>query len=199
MTHAAAPVLLVDDHLPNLLALEAVLDDPGWELVRARSGREALARLAERDFAAVLLDLRLPDLDGFAVARRIRAEGRAPGTPVLFLTAADGPDFPVTEAYRLGAVDYLVKPLAPDILRAKVAVFVDLFRKAERVRELEREAAERRAGERLRALGDNIPAGFVYQIVAGPEGARRFTYVSAGIDRLFGVPPAAVLADAGVM
>src|SRR5205823_3440473 len=97
-----------------------------------------LRRLGDRDFAAVLLDLDMPGLNGFETAKLIRGRDRSRETPIVFVTAALDTHFPVAEAYRLGAVDYLVKPLVPDILRAKVAVFVDLFRKAERVRELER-------------------------------------------------------------
>src|SRR5436305_2369080 len=148
MPTASVPVLMVDDHPPNLLALEAILDDPGYELVRALSGPEALDRLAGRDFAVVLLDLSMPGLDGFETARIVRRSERSRDTPIIFLTARDPSEFPVAEAYRLGAVDYLTKPLVPDILRAKVAVFADLFRKAERVRQLERprgQAARRRA------------------------------------------------------
>src|SRR5262249_13084305 len=123
-------ILLVDDRPANLLALEAILDAPGRRLVRAASGERALVLLAADDFAVVLLDRRLPGLDGFQTARLIRASERSRHTPVIFLTAADGEGFPLVEAYKLGAVDYLVKPLVPEILRAKVAVFVELYEKS---------------------------------------------------------------------
>src|SRR5215211_5964306 len=103
-------ILLVDDRPANLLVLEAVLDDLGPELVRADSGAEALAALADRDFAVVLLDVQMHGLDGFETARQIRARGRSRTTPVIFLTAAETPEFPVAKAYALGAVDYLVTP-----------------------------------------------------------------------------------------
>jgi PAS domain S-box-containing protein len=131
---AKASILLVDDRHANLLALEAVLEDLGQVLVRAHSGEEALHALRERDFAVVLLDVQMDGLDGFATARLIRAREQSRHTPIIFLTAHDSSDALVTEAYRLGAVDFLVKPLAPVIVRAKVAAFVDLFAEKERAR-----------------------------------------------------------------
>src|SRR5688572_21432810 len=121
-----ADILLVDDRPANLLALEAVLSGLGDHLVRAASGEEALALLAGRDFAVVLLDVQMPGLSGFETAQRMRASDRSRHTPVIFLSAAESDEFPVVEAYRLGAVDFLVKPFVPDVLRAKAAVFVDL-------------------------------------------------------------------------
>ena len=90
------------------------------------------------DFAVVLLDVQMQGLDGFATAQVVRSRERTRHTPIIFLTAYDSADFPVERAYALGAVDYLVKPLLPAILRAKTAVFVDLFHKTERLRRLER-------------------------------------------------------------
>ncbi|MBN9521468.1 PAS domain-containing protein [bacterium] len=140
---APADILLVDDLPANLLALEAVLDGLGDHLVRASTGEEALRILAARDFAVVLLDVRLPGLSGFETASRMRATDRGRQTPVIFLTAAGDDEFPVVEAYRLGAVDYLVKPIVPEILRAKVAVFVELYRTGERLRAMERQERAR--------------------------------------------------------
>jgi PAS domain S-box-containing protein len=145
------PVLLVDDRPENLLALEAVLDGPGLRLHRAGSGEQALRLLESADFAAVVLDVQMAGLDGFETARRIRARDRDRPTPILFVTAYDSDEFPLAEAYALGAVDYLVKPLVPEILRAKVGVFAELYRSADRIRRLEREAADRRiAADRAR-------------------------------------------------
>ncbi len=193
-----APVLLVDDHPANLLVLEAVLAAPGLDLVRASSGEEALRKLADRDFAVVLLDLDMPGLDGFETARRIR-RGRGRETPIIFVTAAHDTDFPVAEAYRLGVVDYLVKPLIPDILRAKVAVFVDLFRKAERVRELERgqrlraERALRQAEGQLRLIFESATDYAIYS--TDPGGA--VTTWNAGAERLFGWAEAEIVGRSG--
>jgi signal transduction histidine kinase len=157
--HAPPPanVLLVDDEPANLLALEAVLGDLGQNLVRAASGEEALRRLLHDDFAVILLDVRMGGLDGFETANLIRGRERSRHTPIIFLTAVPGTDFPAERAYELGAVDYLVKPLVPAILRAKVAGFVQLYQQAERLRRLEREAAERRAAEEaLRARAEAL-------------------------------------------
>jgi CheY-like chemotaxis protein len=151
-------VLLVDDEPSNLLALEAVLQPLKQTLVRATSGQEALHLLQSGDFAVVLLDVQMRELDGFETARRLRAQERSRHTPIIFLTAYESADFPATRAYALGAVDYLLKPLAPVILRAKVAGFVELFQKteeikcqAERLWQLEREASETRLAEAAKA------------------------------------------------
>src|SRR4051812_45296851 len=98
-----ANILLVDDRPADLLALEVILADVGDHLVRASSGEHALTLLAERDFAVVLLDVRMPGLSGFETARRMRASDRTRHTPVVFLSAAESDEFPVVEAYRLGA------------------------------------------------------------------------------------------------
>src|SRR5579875_2160068 len=124
-----ANILLVDDHEANLLALEAVLQPLGQELIKARSGEEALQLLHQKDFAVVLLDIRLGGMDGFEVAQRIRAQERSKHTPIIFVTAFASEDFSPEKAYTLGAVDYLVKPLAPVTLRAKVEVFLALFQR----------------------------------------------------------------------
>ena len=122
-----ANILLVDDIPANLLALEAVLDDLGHNLVKAGSGEAALRLLIDQDFAVVLLDVRMPGLDGFETAKLIRSRERSRHTPIIFVTAQDSDEYPPTEAYKLGAVDFLVKPLVPESVRAKVAGFVELF------------------------------------------------------------------------
>src|SRR5690242_17760747 len=123
-TEPRPTVLLVDDNDQNLVSLEALLAGLPATLVRCASGPEALARLAGRDAAVVLLDVQMPAMDGLETARQIRAREPARRTPIIFLTAYDAPPAAVVEAYRLGAVDYLVKPLVPEILRAKVAGFL---------------------------------------------------------------------------
>src|SRR5258707_964262 len=124
-----ANILLVDDQPANLLALEALLADLGQNLVTAPSGEEALRLLLAEEFAVVLLDVQMPRLDGFETARLIRGRERSRHTPIVFLTANERPDFPESRAYALGAVDFLLKPLVPHGLRAKVAAFVERFRK----------------------------------------------------------------------
>ena len=122
-------ILLVDDEPKNLTALESLLEANDRELVRATSGFEALKQLLAGDFALIILDVQMPGMDGFETAELIRARDRSQSTPIIFLTAAVRGDFAVSRGYGLGAVDYIVKPVDPDILRAKVAVFADLFRK----------------------------------------------------------------------
>jgi signal transduction histidine kinase/DNA-binding response OmpR family regulator len=177
--HNAIPahVLLVDDQPANLLALEAALDSLGVNLVRAVSGAQALAALEEQDFAAVLLDVRMPGMDGFEVARIIRSRPRTRFTPILFVTAGDDPDEAMLSAYALGAVDFLAKPLRTEVLKAKVGVFVELYRSKEGLRLRERRDFEQRLEakeERYRALFESIDEGFcVLKLLRGPDGEVR--------------------------
>ena len=153
----------MDDKPANLLALEAALDTLGVNMVRAVSGPQALAALEQQDFAAVLLDVRMPGMDGFEVAREIRARPRSRFTPILFVTAGDDPDEAMMSAYALGAVDFLAKPLRSEVLKAKVAVFVELYRSKEELRARERRDFEQRLEakeERYRALFESIDEGF---------------------------------------
>jgi signal transduction histidine kinase len=142
---APANILLVDDQVDNLHAVSKMLDGLGQNLVRATSGQQAFERVTEVDFAVVLLSVQMKEPTGFAIAKQIRSRPRSKHTPVIFLTAYESPDFPVAEAYRLGAVDYLVKPLVPEIVRAKVSVFVELFQKTQQARLIERMDLERQA------------------------------------------------------
>ncbi|HKO89944.1 MAG TPA: ATP-binding protein [Polyangiaceae bacterium] len=139
-------LLLVDDRTEDLLTLAHVLAGPEYRLQMARTGPEALKRLLEQDFAVILLDVLMPVMDGFELASLIKQRERSQGTPIIFLTAGDGADLSqIYRGYSLGAVDYLSKPLDPDVLRAKVRIFADLFRKDRR---LERQAEALREGER---------------------------------------------------
>jgi len=124
-------ILLVDDHEENLLALEAILTDESYNLVRARSGREALREVLARDFAIILLDVAMPHLDGYETASIIRQRERSRDTPIIFLTANYRTDTHVFRGYSVGAVDYIFKPFSPDVLKSKVAVFVELYNKRE--------------------------------------------------------------------
>src|ERR687884_1601831 len=124
-------ILLVDDQPHNLLALESILDEMGENLVKADSGRAALKALLEQEFAVILLDVQLPELDGFETATLIRQRDKSRDTPIIFLTALNQSEMHVYRGYELGAVDYIFKPLNADVLRAKVSVFVELFRKRE--------------------------------------------------------------------
>jgi PAS domain S-box-containing protein len=180
-----ASILLVDDRPEDLIALETVLSDPRYRLVTARSGKEALMRVLREDFAVILLDAHMPGMDGFEVASIIKQRERSRHTPILFLTAGAADMRAIYKAYSVGAVDYLVKPIDRDVVRAKVAIFVDLFEKDQRIRQqgLALQAAERRQREleltqerlagarRYRALAEAIP-----QIVwtANPDGSLHY-------------------------
>ncbi|HWH28624.1 MAG TPA: response regulator [Mycobacteriales bacterium] len=167
----SAKILLVDDRPENLLALEAILSGLGHELVKAASGEEALKRLLAEDVAVILLDVQMPGMDGFETASHIKQRERTRDIPILFLTAIDGAAHQAFRGYAAGAVDYLAKPFDPWVLRAKVAVFVELH---ERRRQLEaqterlkEEAALLRSGRlqelsaatvaKLHALRDALP------------------------------------------
>jgi signal transduction histidine kinase len=144
-------ILVVDDREENLLALEAVLDDPGYRLVRAKSGRDALREVLDQDFALILLDVVMPGVDGYETATLIRERPRSRQTPIIFLTANDWGAQQVFRGYTVGAVDYLVKPVPADVLRSKVAVFVELFRRQEALR-VAQEELEFRIAERTKEL-----------------------------------------------
>jgi PAS domain S-box-containing protein len=126
-------VLLVDDRPENLLALEAILEPLGATLVRALSGEEALKHVLKHDFAVILLDVQMPGMNGFETAKLIKSRERSRSIPIIFLTAISKDEAFVFEGYSVGAVDYMFKPFQPDILRSKVAVFIDLFRKQEQL------------------------------------------------------------------
>ena len=124
-------ILLVDDQPENLLSAEAVLESLGEQIVKAESGREALRQLLDQDFAVILLDIMMPEMDGFETASLIRQRERSRHTPIIFLTALGRSEEHMRRGYDLGAVDYMAKPFVPEILRSKVSVFVELNRKSQ--------------------------------------------------------------------
>jgi signal transduction histidine kinase len=126
-------LLLVDDRPENLLALEAILEPLGQILIRANSGPDALKQVLAEDFAAILLDVQMPGMNGFEVAEIIKSRERSRTIPIIFLSAISKEDAYVFKGYSMGAVDYVFKPFNPDILRSKVAVFVDLYVKQEEI------------------------------------------------------------------
>ena len=126
-------ILLVDDREANLLTLESILEDLGQEIVKANSGREALRHILRDDFAVILLDVKMPDMDGFETAAIIRERERSRHTPILFLTAHRDEEH-LFRGYYAGAVDFLYKPINPEVLRSKVSVFVELSLKTELLR-----------------------------------------------------------------
>jgi PAS domain S-box-containing protein len=149
-------ILVVDDEPKNLFAVEAVLNGLGGRLVTARSGQEALRHLLNRDFAVILLDVQMPDLDGFQTAAIIRDRDRCRHVPIIFITAISKATEHVRLGYSLGAVDYVFKPFEAEILRSKVNVFIELFRNRESVR---------RQAEQLRALEERRRAAEVLDSV----------------------------------
>ena len=161
---SVASILLVDDRPANLLALEAVLEPMLQKLVRASSGEEALERIAETDFAVILMDVRMPKMDGLRVLELMNQREKAARVPVILLTAVGLDAGEIARGYERGAVDLLLKPFDPSILRSKVAVFVDLFlkeqtikRQAAMLRQRDRETMERRSEQRFRGLMDALP------------------------------------------
>jgi len=130
-----AKILMVDDRPENLVALEAVLGGLDQTLVRAESGEEALKALLMADFAVILLDVQMPGMDGFETAAQIKRRDRTKDVPIIFLTAVSSGPHHAYRGYAAGAVDYLTKPFDPWILRAKVAVFVELHHKNQLLKE----------------------------------------------------------------
>ncbi|HEX8693590.1 MAG TPA: ATP-binding protein [Longimicrobium sp.] len=197
-----ASILLVDDRQENLLALEAILEPMGHELVRAGSGEEALRQVLLKDFACILMDVQMPGMNGFETAETIKSRERSRFTPIIFLTAISKEDEFVYQGYSVGAVDYMFKPFNPDILRSKVAVFVDLYLKTEQLKEQERRLreGERRELElqhrtelleseaRLAEIVDSA-----LEAIVTCDGDRRITLFNAAAERMFGIPAADAL------
>ncbi|MGH7664796.1 MAG: ATP-binding protein [Gemmatimonadaceae bacterium] len=189
-----ARILMVDDRPENLLALEAILEPLDQELVRANSGDEALRRLLVDDVAVILLDVQMPGLNGFETARLIKSRERSRHIPIIFLTAINKEEAFVFEGYSVGAVDYMFKPFQPDVLRSKVAVFVELHGKQQQLaaqeqqlREHEKREMELRhvaeLGETEARLGELVDSAMDAIIAFGED--RRITLFNAAAERLF--------------
>jgi signal transduction histidine kinase len=154
-------ILIVDDEPRNLAVLETILDDPDYVLVRAGSADEALLALVDGQFALLILDIRMPGMTGFELAEMVKKRKKTAQVPIIFLTAYYGEDRHVLEGYDSGAVDYLLKPIDPQILRSKVAVFAELHRKSRDAATAnsalsEEVAVRRRAEEQLRELNETL-------------------------------------------
>jgi signal transduction histidine kinase/DNA-binding response OmpR family regulator len=198
MQDAAATILIVDDRDANLLALEAVLEPLGHHLVKARSGREALRFLLEHDCALILLDVQMPELDGFETAALIRERERTRYTPIIFVTAVRREEEHILKGYANGAVDYVIKPFAPETMIAKVRAFLELYRHEQALRaeaalraqerdEFERRERRARAEadahrEHLYALFMKAPAAI--SIVRGEE--QRFVLANPRFEEMVG-------------
>lgn len=200
----AASILMVDDRVENLVALEAVLQPLGHTLVRALSGEEALRSLLRRDFAVILLDVQMPGMNGFETASIIKARERSRHTPIIFLTAISKEEEYVFEGYSAGAVDYIFKPFNPEILRSKVSVFVDLYAKGQQIREQNEllRKSERREIELLHRTRLLESEAKYAQIVDSATDSiitlsddQRITLFNAAAEQTFGVPRAEAIGE----
>ena len=195
---AAASVLLVDDNPDNLLALEAVLDRLRLRLVRAASGAEALAAVERAEFALVILDVQMPGMDGFQTARLLNTRRAAEPTPIIFLTANSHDPASQLQGYAEGAVDYLVKPFDPAVLRSKVSVFVSLYgarkqvaHQAALLREHAFEAQRRESEARYMALAEAMP-----QVVWTADRTGRLEYCNRRWFEYTGLDPSQIAESA---
>lgn len=203
-TDHVVDILIVDDKPANIVSLEAILAREDYNLVPATSGMEALKHILKRDFAVILLDVMMPEMDGFEFARLVKQRMRSTRTPIIFLTAIATDFRYLQEGYQVGAVDYLQKPLDSSIVRAKVAVFVDLFRKNERIRrqeallrEIQRVEQERHldevksASERhYRMLAETLP-----QIIFTTDAAGNVRYFNRKWTQYTGLPEEHALSE----
>ena len=171
-------ILLVDDSAENLISIGAALEGLGQEVVTARSGKEALRHLLDSDFALILLDVKMPEMDGFQTAELIRARKRSLHTPILFLTAYKSDDH-LFRGYDMGAVDFLLKPIVPEILRSKVSVFVELSRHATLLRRQAEVLAK--AEQKFRSLLEAAPDAIIISSESG-----RITLVNSQAEILTG-------------
>jgi signal transduction histidine kinase len=216
-SEAAINILLVDDRPENLVSLGAILDSPDYRLIKAESGEEALRAVLDEDFALILMDVQMPRMDGFETATFIKKRPRSKHIPIIFITANSQDEQFVYRGYDAGAVDYILKPIAPDILRSKVAVFADLHRKTrqlikqgdlqrqnerlERERqiaklELEATRREHAANQRYRDLVAGLRHAVVWTVDAKTLNA---TYVSDQIKALLGYDSKAILKDSRIL
>jgi len=178
-------ILIVDDEPKNLTVLETVLDDPAYRLVRAESADQALLALVREEFALLILDIRMPGMTGFELAQTIKERKKTASVPIIFLTAFYNEDQHILEGYVAGAVDYLLKPVNPAILRSKVAVFAELYRKSSEAATANRallfEVTERRrAEEQLREINGTLERRVSERTVALRESEERLRVIYDG-------------------
>src|ERR1700680_3402560 len=199
-SHDKVNILLVDDQPAKLLSYEVILRELGENLIKAASGREALECLLRNEVAVVLVDVCMPDLDGFQLAAMIREHPRFQKTAIIFISAIHLTDVDRLRGYEMGAVDYVPVPVVPEVLRAKVKVFAELFRKTRQLEqlnlELERRVADRTA--ELKSSTARLPQSAQLRrpaLAAGQMGSWDWDAVSGefswdeGQYRIFGVDP----------
>ena len=178
-----AKALLVDDRRDNLMALEAILQGLPVQPVGANSGEEALKHLLVEDFALILLDAQMPEMDGFETARHIKRRERTRHVPIIFLTAADRDAQLALRGYAVGAVDYLAKPFDPWVLRAKVSVFVELWTKTQQLHAQAEVTRQREAALRSARLAVEEAVGLL-RSAAATDGDLARAQVDKAVDVL---------------
>jgi PAS domain S-box-containing protein len=198
---ADARILLVDDVRANLLALEATLEPLGHTMVRAGSGREALKQVLSQDFAAILLDVHMPELDGFETARLIRSRARSKRIPILFMSAVFTDLQHIQLGYESGAIDYILKPFDPNVLRSKVEAFAQLYLMHRQVEEATLALAKEREAHLRTDLAKRYYHDFVDRLdhaimweASVPSLA--LTFVSRRAEEMLGYPIACWMAEA---
>lgn len=167
-------ILMVDDRVENLLALEAILESNSYDLIRAHSGHEALKQVLDHDFALILLDVQMPEIDGFETASLIRMREKSQHTPIIFITANYQEQEQINKGYELGAIDYILKPVNPANLRYKVARFVDLYNYQDEMIE-----EEMLRSHQLRLLGE-MAAGVSHEVRNPITGVRAYLQLIQG-------------------
>jgi signal transduction histidine kinase len=168
VAYARPAILAVDDYPANLLAIKRILDPLGYEVIRAHSGEEALRLVGQQEFAVILMDAHMPGMDGYQTTKLIKEQPGGSGVPIIFLTGIDRDPLNSFRGYDHGAVDYLVKPVEPHVLRSKISVFVELFRHREQMREqselLNAERVARVAAEAKIAAREEILAAVSHDL-----------------------------------
>jgi PAS domain S-box-containing protein len=190
-------ILIVDDEPKNLTVLEAILDDPGYRLVRAESAEQALLALLAHEFALLILDVRMPDVTGFELAQMIKARKKYANVPIIFLTAYYNEDRHIIEGYTTGAVDYLNKPVNPAVLRSKVAIFADLHRNRRDLEEVNRALLDevdsrRRAEQQLLELNDTLEQRVAERTASLQQSEARLRDGERQLQELIAAIPAAI-------
>lgn len=200
MTHETINILLVDDQPSRLLSYEVMLNDLGANLVKARSGPEALQLLMKQEFAVILLDVNMPEMDGFEAATLIHQHPRFEQTPIIFVTGVHITDLDRLRGYKLGAVDYVYVPVVPEILRSKVAVLVELHRKKQELqranaeleeanRALQTELVEQVATHGQLLLQAEITSNMSEGVLLIRTSDRTIVYANRNFEQMFGYEP----------